>query len=454
MTEPLRAGRIEPDTPALPWDEHAERAVLGAVLIEPRALDTALELLTPDDFHRVSHRLIFRAMVSLASRSEAIDPVTVRAELEREGVLEKAGGAAYVASLIDGLPRTTNVGTYARIVRDRSLLRQLLGAAEDLRQRAAEARIPAAELIDQMQGRLFALADASRRGGFQAIERVAAEGIRVLEELSEKRQLVTGLSTGFRSLDYCTSGFQRGDLIILAARPSMGKTALALNFAQHAAVHEGAVVGIFSMEMPAHQLFFRMLAAEGLIDSHKLRTGNLSSEEWDKVTVCYEALARSALFIDDTPGLTPMEIRAKARKLAADRGLDLLVIDYLQLMRSERRSESRQQEVSQISRALKSIAKELNVPVIALSQLSRAPEQRKDDHRPQLSDLRESGSLEQDADVVMFIFRREVYEKPEKKAEYEGQAELIIAKQRNGPTRTIPLYFVKEHTRFYERKED
>ena len=440
----------------LPWDEQAERAVLGALLVDPSALDAAAEVLEPEDFYRGAHREIFGAVLALARARESIDPLTVRAELERRGAIERAGGVAYLMSLVDGMPRATHVAAYARIVRDHALRRQLVTVGDQLRARSSDRSRSARELIEEAERSIFALSEQGRARGFVPIETVAAEGLEKLEELAERRELVTGLATGYVRLDRMTSGLQDGDLIILAARPSMGKTALALNIAQHAAVHGHVPVGIFSLEMSAQQLFFRLLAGEGRIDSHKLRTGRLTPEEWERLTHTYDVLSRTKMFIDDTPGVTPMEVRSKARRLRAEHDLGLLVIDYLQLMRLERRTDNRQQEISEISRSLKGIAKELGIPVLALSQLSRAPDQRQGDHRPQLSDLRESGAIEQDADVVMFIFRPEVYEKDEEKiAEkgLEGRAEVIIAKQRNGPIGTVPLYFVKQYTRF-ENQED
>jgi replicative DNA helicase len=440
----------------LPWDEQAERAVLGAVLLDPRALDPASELLTAEDFHRPAHRYIFGAFLALAQRNEIIEPVTVRVELERRRELERAGGAAYVMSLIDGLPRTSNVPAYARIVRDNALRRKLCEVGQRVRDRATEPAGSALEIIEEAEREIFSLAERGHTGGFQPIQQIADAGLEKLEELSERRELITGLATGYVRLDRMTSGLQPGELLILAARPSMGKTALALNIAQHVALHGGATVGVFSLEMAAQQLFFRLLAGEGRIDSHKLRTGRLSSDEWERVTHTFDLLANAPVFIDDTPGATPMEIRSKARRLKSEHDLGLLVIDYLQLMQADRGRDSRQQEISEISRALKGIAKELDIPVIALSQLSRAPDQRTGDHRPQLSDLRESGAIEQDADLVMFIYRPEVYEKDEAKIaekELEGKAEIIVAKQRNGPIGIVPLYFVKEFTRFENRDD-
>ncbi len=436
----------------LPWDEQAERAVLGAVLLDPASLDPALEILKAEDFHRVAHRLIFEAFLDLVRRGEEIDPVTLRVELDRVGALERAGGAVYVASLIDGLPRTTNVAAYARIVHDRSLLRQMLGVAEALRDDAAAGGRPAVEILDNAEKRLFDLSAKGRKGGFRPMADLAAEGLEQIEQMSQERKVITGLGTGYEKLDRMTSGMQKGDLIILAARPSMGKTSLALNIAQNAALGEDASVGVFSLEMSGSQLFQRLLSGEARLDLQKLRTGALAMSDWDPLMTAYEKLANAKIFVDDTPGIGPMEVRAKARRLKYEENLQLIVVDYLQLMKLESKIESRQQEVSEISRSLKAIAKELEVPLVALSQLSRAPESgRGSDHRPQLSDLRESGAIEQDADLVMFIYREEVYEKDKEKVKQmglEGKAELIVAKQRNGPTGTVPLYFVREFTRF------
>ncbi|MEN6525672.1 MAG: replicative DNA helicase [Candidatus Polarisedimenticolia bacterium] len=436
----------------LPWDEEAERAILGAILLDPEAYYAATETLRPDDFHRSAHSAIFRAFIDLAERREAIDPVTLRAELLRIGKLELAGGDAYIGSLISGLPRAANVPDYAKIVKDRSLLRAVLGAADELRGEASAGVRPAADVLEEGIKNLFTLSEEGRKKGFQPIADVGGAVLQQIEEMSERRELVTGLSTGYDRLDKMLSGLQKGDMLILAARPSMGKTALALNIAQNAAVKGGATVGVFSLEMSSPQLFYRLLSSQACVDLQKLRTGSLAHDDWDNVGAAYTTLVSSKIFIDDTPGIGPMELLAKARRLKHEEGLGLIVVDYLQLMKLETRIESRQQEVSEISRSLKAIAKELDVPILALSQLSRAPDQgRGSDHRPQLSDLRESGAIEQDADVVMFIFRPEVYVKEKEKvvAEgLEGKAELIVAKQRNGPTGVVDLFFVKQFARF------
>lgn len=441
----------------IPYDQEAERAVLGAIMLDPRAVDAAAEVLRAADFHRPAHQAIFEAMLDLSTRSEPIDPVTLRSELERRGALDRAGGAAYLGSLLDALPRTTNVAHYAGIVRDRSILRQVLAVSEEIKESASSGTLSARELLDKAEDRLFELSQKGHRGGFEPIQEVARQGLETLEELLERRELITGVATGYKKLDWMTSGFQKGDMVILAARPSMGKTALALNIAQQAATRNGIAVGIFSLEMSAEQLFFRMVSSEAMVPAHKLRTGRVSDEEWARVTQAFDTLTRAKIFVDDSAAVTPMEIRSKARRLKHEADVGLLVIDYLQLMSMGGRYTSRQQEISDISRSIKAIAKDLGIPVLALSQLSRAPDQRQGDHRPQLSDLRESGAIEQDADIVMFIFRPEVYEKdPEKLAtrELEGLAEVIVAKQRNGPVGSVPLYFVKEFALFQNRDDD
>jgi replicative DNA helicase len=450
------SGTRTPHEVQLPWDEHAERAVLGSVLLDNAALDAATQTLIPSDFYRPAHADIFQAYVNLAQRREVVDPYTVRAELERMGKLDGVGGIAGLAELIDGLPRSENVKAYAKLIHDHSLRRQLYAVADQTRDNALTSRDTVDEIVNEAEQSIFELSQKGHLRGFERISTIGERSIDRLEELSNRRELVTGTATGLTRLDEMTSGFQPGDLIILAARPSMGKTALALNIAEHVGLQGGSTVGVFSLEMSGEQLFYRMLSCVGRINSHKIRTGRLSDQEWDLVNDSYDRLVEAPIFIDDTSDATPMEIRSKARKLKSEHDLGLIVVDYLQLMRADKGSDSRQQEISSISRAMKGVAKDLEVPVLALSQLSRAPDQRQGDHRPQLSDLRESGAIEQDADVVLFIFRPEVYERdPEKIAEkeLEGKAEVIVAKQRNGPTGMVPLYFIKQYTRFETRDD-
>ena len=429
----------------LPHNLEAERSVLGAILIQNDAYNTAVELLHPEDFYRDAHRRIFEKIIALAERRSAVDFVTLKEELSRGGELDAVGGPAYVASLVDGVPRATNVEYYAKIVKEKSVLRKLIGAANAILGDAYEADQDAAEILDRAEHSIFQIAEGRIRTGFMSMYDIAQQSVEAIQKAHEEKKLITGVPTGFKELDDLTSGFQRGDLIILAARPSMGKTSLALNMAQHAGTAEALTVGVFSLEMSREQLFLRMLSSEAQIDGHHLRTGYLRTDDWGRLTEALGVLGQAKVFIDDSPGIGVLEMRAKSRRLAAEQhGLHLLIVDYIQLMQGRGRFDNRTQELGSISRALKGLAKELNVPVVVLSQLSRGPESRSD-HRPQLSDLRESGALEQDADVVILIYREDRYN-PD--AENEGIAEIIVAKQRNGPTDTIKLAFIKERTRF------
>jgi replicative DNA helicase len=429
---------------ALPHNAEAERTVLGAVLVDNAAFNSAAEILTRDDFHREAHRRIFDAMAVLAERSQPIDPVTLKDELVRASSLEAVGGAAYLASLLDGVPRITNVEHWSRIIKEKAVLRSLIHAGNRIVQSAFEAEDEAALILDRAEKSIFDIAEHRIRQGFVGIREIVKESFRTIDQLSQSRDLVTGLPTGFVDLDERTSGLQKGDLIIVAARPAMGKTSFCLNIAQHAALHAGETAGVFSLEMSKEQLVLRMLCADARVDSHRLRTGNLQEKDWTRLAKAYADLSTAKIFIDDSATLTPLEMRAKARRLKAEHGLGLIIVDYLQLVSGAGRTENRQQEISSISRSLKGLAKELSVPVIALSQLSRAPEARTD-RRPQLADLRESGAIEQDADIVMFIYREEEYKPSD---ENRGIAEIIIGKQRNGPTGTLKLAFIKEFTRF------
>ncbi len=430
----------------LPHSAEAERAILGSILLDNSLVNHAIELLRPEDFYVRAHQFVFRSMIALSERGSEIDPLLLSEELRREGVLEQAGGMTFISELTYGLPHFTNVAAYAKVVKDHSLMRQLVKVANKITSEALEGEDEATIILDHAEQMIFALADERTRQGFAHIKPVADLLLEKVQEMAGRSAMLTGLTTGFSELDTMTSGLQPSDLVIVAARPSMGKTSLCLTLAQNAAIQAGAVVGVFSLEMSKESLVMRMLCSEGRVDAHRFRSGYLSRDEWARLAGALGTLAEARIFIDDTPGISVLEMRAKARRLAAEqKKLDLIVVDYLQLMSgSSRRSESRQQEVSQISRELKGLAKELNVPLVALSQLSRAPEARSD-HRPQLSDLRESGSIEQDADLVAFIYREEQYNRTE---ENTGTAELIIAKQRNGPTGTVNLAFLKEFTRF------
>jgi replicative DNA helicase len=431
----------------VPHSVDAERSVLGAILLENSAINRAQEILAEDDFYRDPHRRIFKVMAVLSERATAIDPVTVKEELVKSGDLEAVGGPAYIASLIDGVPHSSNVEHYAKIVREKAVLRRLIDAGGEIVRNAYEASRDVDEILDQSERLVFEIAQDQMRSGFLPMRAIADQSLKTIERLSEHRELVTGLATGFPTLDEMTSGLQPSDLVVIAARPGMGKTSFALNIAQHAA-RKGKSVGVFSLEMSREQLFLRLLTGQARIDAHLMRTGRLRREGWEQVMAAFGELAGMPISIDDTAGTGVLEMRAKSRRLKMESGLDLLIVDYLQLMRGRGRAENRNQEITEISRSLKELAKELRVPVIAISQLSRAPEQRGgSDRRPQLSDLRESGAIEQDADVVMFIYREEVYKPTE---ENRGRAQIIVAKQRNGPIGSLDLAFIREYTRFEE----
>jgi replicative DNA helicase len=438
------ATEVVPQDKTLPHNLEAERTVLGAVLVDNAAFNSAAEILTRDDFYRESHRRVFDAMAALAERSQPIDLVTLKDELVKGGALEAAGGAAYLGSLVDGVPRITNVEHWSRIIKERAVLRNLIHASNRIVQSCYEAEDEAAVLLDRAEKAIFDIAERRIRQGFVGIREIVKESFRTIDQLSQSKELVTGMPTGFVDIDEMTSGLQKGELVIVAARPAMGKTSFCLNVAQHASFKAGETVGLFSLEMSKEQLVLRMLCSDARVDAHKLRTGRLQEKDWARLAKAYADLSASKIFIDDSATLSPLEMRAKCRRLKAEFGLGLIIVDYLQLVTGGGRVENRQQEISSISRSLKGLAKELSVPVIALSQLSRAPEARSD-RRPQLSDLRESGALEQDADVVMFIYREEEHKPTD---ENRGIAEIIIGKQRNGPTGSRRLAFIKEFTRF------
>ncbi|MGH9862052.1 MAG: replicative DNA helicase [Candidatus Acidiferrales bacterium] len=431
----------------LPSNLEAERSVLGAILLDNQAFHTVIELLDEGDFFLDAHRRLFARITRLSEANRPIDLLTLNDELVRAGELEAIGGAAYLSTLVDGVPKVSNVDHYARIVKERALLRNLINASSNIINQALEAEEEADEVLDRAEHSIFALAEERIRVGLLPLKEIA-KTIN-LQEFFDRAQHLTGLPTGFTDFDNLTSGLQASDLIIVAGRPGMGKTALALNFAEHSAMALRKPAAVFSLEMAREQLLFRLLCAQARVDSHKFRSGFLNREEMGRMMAALTRLAEAPVFIDDTPALTVLEMRAKCRRLQAEHGVALVVVDYLQLMSGRGRYENRTQEISAISRGLKGLAKELRVPVVAVSQLSRAPEQRGGDHRPQLSDLRESGSIEQDADVVAFIFRPEVYRDPDAVSEEErGRAELIVAKQRNGPTGKIHLAFLREFTRF------
>jgi len=436
-------------TQSLPANIEAERSILGAVLLDNLADNQAAEHLKSEDFLLDSHRRIYARMVDLAESSRSIDLITLAEELGRHSELESIGGAAYISGLLDGVPDRPSIEHYIKIVRDKALLRSLIHAATAAIARASEQSDSAEDILNDTEAQIFQLSEKRIGRGFMGVQEIIKESFGSIDALLQRGRRITGLETHYADLDELTSGFQKSDLIIVAARPSMGKTSFAMNIAENATIEDAKTVAVFSLEMSKEALLQRMLCSVARVDSHKFRTGSLWQDDMHKIAQAVEKLSQAPMFIDDTPGITVSEMRAKSRRLLQSHGsLDMIVVDYLQLMSGGgKRYENRTQEVSAISRGLKALAKELAVPVVALSQLSRAPESRgAGDHRPQLADLRESGSIEQNADVVAFIFREEVY-KPDD-PELDGVAELIIRKQRNGPTGTVKLAFLKSSTRF------
>ena len=430
----------------LPHNLEAERSVLGAILVHNDAFNLAAQVIDSQDFYRDAHRRIFDRMVALNERHDAIDFVTLKEELARAGELDEVGGPAYVASLADGVPRATNVEYYARIVKEKATLRNLIYAASKIVTNAYEADQESDLILDEAESAIFAVADDRLKSGFIAMRDLVKDSFPKIEKLFEQKRLITGVPTGFVDLDEMTRGLQGGDLVIVAARPSMGKTSLVLNIAQYVAALGDQVVGFFSLETSKESLFLRLLTSEAQIDGHRLMSGAIGGNDYHRISHALEKLNAMKLFIDDTANIGVLEMRAKSRRLQAEHGLNLLVVDYIQLMSGRGRFENRTLELASISRSMKGLAKELNVPIVVLSQLSRAPEARSD-HRPQLSDLRESGALEQDADVVVLIYRDDVYNKDPNSPD-AGTAELILAKQRNGPTGIVRLAFLREQTRF------
>ena len=446
----------DPATDALKVPPHsieAEQSVLGGLMLDNDAWVTVSERLTGDDFYRHDHASIFSAIQNLADDNKPYDVVTLAEWLENRGTLESVGGLSYLALLTDNTPSAANIAAYADIVRQRAILRQLISAGTSIADNAfrPDGRSPD-ELLDAAESLVFEIAERESRGrvGFRPIKELLVDALDRIDQLFQRDNPITGVATGFYELDMMTSGMQRSDLVIVAGRPSMGKTAFAINIAQHAAIKEDLPVAVFSMEMPSEQLAMRMLSSLGRIDQHKVRTGKLSDDDWPRLTHSVGILSEAQMYIDDTPALTPGELRARCRRLARERGLGMIVIDYLQLMQVHGTKENRATEISEISRSLKALAKELNCPVLALSQLNRSLEQRTD-KRPVMSDLRESGAIEQDADVIMFIYRDEVYDED---SVDKGIAEIIIGKQRNGPIGTRKLRFFGEYTSFENLAHD
>ena len=430
-----------------PHNEEAERSALGAVMLNKEALLDVTEEVKPEDFYNESHREIFDAIMNLYRENTAVDMLTVCEELNRRKALDMVGGRAYIATLTAEVPSTANAGEYAKIVSEKAMLRRLITAAEDITIKGYDDKMAAEELLDYAEGDIFRIAQKRQRNDYAKIQDVLMKNLRIIDQAVQNKGQVIGLPTGFKQLDEKTSGLQPSDLIIVAARPGMGKTAFALNIAQQSAVKAGASVLIFSLEMSQEQLGQRLIAMQARVESEKLKKGTLDLKDWDRINFALNELNNTKIVIDDTPGISIMEMRNKCRMLKAEQGLDLIVVDYLQLMTFDGRADSRQQEISALSRHLKLLAREMNCPVIVLSQLSRAPELRQD-KRPMLSDLRESGSIEQDADIVMFLYRDDYYNE---NTEKPGVCEINIAKHRSGPTDRIDLTWVARYTKFSDK---
>lgn len=430
-----------------PQSIEAEMSILGGILLENEAINRVLDVLVPEDFYRETHRKIMRAMIELNEHREPCDLITLTTMLKKRGDLEEVGGGAYLATLVDFVPTAANIAYYSKIVKEKAILRTLIFAATEIITQGYDEQVEIEQLLDNAQKNIFDISENKLKPAFYQVSAILKDTIKNIEALYEKKDHVTGVPTGYQDLDEKTAGFQRGDLIIIAGRPSMGKTAFALNIAQYAAIHAqpNQPVALFSLEMSKEQLVTRLLCSEARVDASRLRTGHLLETDWHKLTRGASALHEAKIFIDDTPAISVLEMRAKSRRLKAEHNVGMIVVDYLQLMRGGSNPESRQQEISEISRSLKALAKELEVPVVALSQLNRGLESRTD-KRPMMSDLRESGAIEQDADVIMFVYREEVYDK--ENPELKGKAEIIIGKQRNGPIGTVNLAFLGEYTRF------
>ncbi|MGG7144960.1 replicative DNA helicase [Clostridium nigeriense] len=435
------------DTPimrSLPQSLEAEQSVIGAMIIDKSAIAKALEKLNEEDFYRDGHKVIFKAVREMFSKDMAVDLVTLLEYLKSTDMLEKAGGVTYISEVSSSVITTANLEAYIKIVEEKSTLRKLIKSATNIIEESYNKQDKVEEVLDLAQKKIFDLAEKQGSNDYEPLANVLERGFLEIERLFNNKGSITGVGSGIRDLDAKTSGFQKGDMVLIAARPSMGKTTFSLNIAEHAALREGKSVVIFSLEMSKEQLAYKLLCSEANVDMLKLRTGNLDDDDWERIARATGPLSKARIYIDDTAGLSVMEMRSKCRKIKMEHGIDMILIDYLQLMSGSSGSESRQQEVSEISRSIKALAKEMECPVIALSQLSRAPEQRAD-HRPMLSDLRESGSIEQDADVVMFLYRDEYYNK---ETEDKNIGECIIAKQRNGPVGTVKMAWIGAHSKF------
>ncbi|HMK36571.1 MAG TPA: replicative DNA helicase [Desulfomonilaceae bacterium] len=423
-----------------------ERAILGGLLIDNDALPKVVSVLAADDFYRESHRNVFQAILRLFNKNEPVDWITLTAALKEVGQLESVGGPAFLTELVDAVPSAANILHYTDMVKQKAVLRQLIGAATEISTRCYDDHPNIDEFLDEAEQIVFKIGETRIQSGFASAKDLMLEAFRTVETLYDRKENITGVPSGFRDLDQLTAGFQNSDLIIIAGRPSMGKTSFALNVGMNAAIDGGVATGIFSLEMSKEQIALRMLCSRAKVNLKSLRTGYLTPDDWGRLTLASGNISDSALFVDDTPAITTLEIRAKARRLKKEKGLGLIIVDYLQLMRAAQRSDSREKEISEISRSLKALAKEINVPVIALSQLNRKVEERPN-KRPQLADLRESGAIEQDADVILFIYRDEVYNKSEDNPK-KGEAEIIIGKQRNGPIGMITAMFDSQYSTF------
>ena len=442
---------------APPHSLEAERSILGGILVNIQNLSVILSVLSPEDFYKDAHRRILDKIILLVDKGLPVDLLSLTEALQRDGLLEAVGGASYLASLMDGVPRSLNVSYHAQVVKEKALLRRLIASSMRIMTSSYEEQEEPDAILDQAQSAIIDVSEQRTKMGFVPMGKLVPSTLEALEAMAQRRDFITGVPSGFKDLDEITTGFHKGEFVVVAARPSMGKTALCLNIAQHVGLHTPSAAGFFSMEMSLEQLAIRMLCADSMVDLQKIRKGLISSRDMEKIRLSAEALAPARIYLDETAGLTVLEMKAKARRLKIEGNLDILFLDYMQLMRTSQRFENRNQEMSYISRSMKELAKELQIPVVGISQLSRAPEKGRKEPRPILSDLRESGAIEQDADVVIFIYRPEVYIKndEEEKASVKGLAEVDVAKQRNGPTDTTRLVFFEKYTRFanWERSQ-